>query len=140
MKLNLSKTYAVPAFKRNSLTTLSTLSTLLTLSMFLTLLMLSTFSTGCKKNQLDVNEEKHYSQVDHVPANAYDGGFSLTLQPDGVADVNPGGDIVYRGTYKINGAKIKVKTPQNSASYTFTIISESEIKENQYGTILKLKQ
>jgi len=119
MKLNLFKAYFVPAFICISLLTLA---------------------IGCKKDQLVVNEEKEYSQIDHVPSNAYDGGWGLTLQPDGVADVIPGGDIYYRGTYKINGATIKVETPQNSGSYTFKIISESEIKEKQYGIILRLKQ
>lgn len=95
---------------------------------------------GCKKDQLVVNEEKEFSQVDHVPGNAYDGGWTLTLRPDGVADVLPGGDIVYRGTYKINGSKIKVKTKQNSGSYTFNIISETDIKEKESGTLLRLKQ
>lgn len=95
---------------------------------------------GCKKDKLDVNEVKEYSQIDHVPGNAYDGGWSLTLQPDGTAEVNPGGDIRYRGTYKINGSRIKVKTPQNSGSYTFEIISGTEIKEKEFGTLLKLKQ
>lgn len=97
-------------------------------------------TTSCKKDKLDVKEVKEYSQVDHVPGHAYDGGWALTLQPNGVADVLPGGDIVYRGTYKINGSKIKVKTPQNSGSYTFEIISETEIKEKDYGTLLRLKQ
>lgn len=118
MKLNLFKPYFVPVF--------------------ICIAML-TLAMGCKKDQLVINQEKEYSQVDHVPSNAYDGGWGLTLRPDGDADVNPGGDISYRGTYKINGAKIKVKTPQNSASYTFTIISGSEIKENQYGVILRLR-
>ncbi len=75
-------------------------------------------TAGCKKDKLEVNEVKEYREVDHVPTNAYDGGWGLTLQPDGVADVNPGGDIVYRGTYKINGSKIKVKTQQDAGSYT----------------------
>jgi len=97
-------------------------------------------TNGCKKDLLIVNEEKEYLQVNHVPNNAYDGGWSLTLRPNGVADVLPGGDIVYRGTYKINGSKIKVKTEQNSGSYTFEIISETEIKEKEFGTLLKLKQ
>lgn len=106
----------------------------LTIGLFLFILM----TTGCKKDQLVVNEQKHYSQVDHVPGNAYDGGWELTLQPGGIAEVLPGGDIVYRGTYKINGSRIKVKTEQDSNSYTFEIISETEIKEKEYGTLLRL--
>lgn len=107
----------------------------LTAVLFLFILL----TTACKKDKLIVNEEKEYSQVGHVAGNAYDGGWVLTLRPDGVADVLPGGDIVYRGTYKINGAVIKVKTEQNSGSYTFEIISETEIKEKESGTLLRLK-
>lgn len=109
--------------------------TCLPLVLFFVILM----STGCKKDQLVVNEEKQYSQVDHVSSNAYDGGWGLRLQPDGVADVIPGGDIIYRGTYKISGSKIKVKTEQNSGSYTFEIISETEIKEKESGILLRSK-
>jgi hypothetical protein len=94
---------------------------------------------GCKKDQIIVNEEKVYAEVNHVPGNAYDGGWRVTLKPDGVAEVLPGGDVYYRATYKINGSKIKVKTEQNSGSYTFNIISEIEIKEKEYGTSLILR-
>jgi len=94
---------------------------------------------GCKKDQLIIDRTKEYKEVGHVPMDAYDGGWRLTLKPDGVADVNPGGDIVYRGTYKINGSKIKVKTPQDDRSYTFEIISETEIREKKTGVRLKLR-
>jgi hypothetical protein len=97
------------------------------------------FAGGCKKNQIKVDQTREYTEVGHTPQNAYDGGWALTLQPDGVADVNPGGDVRYRGTYTINGSKIKVKTEQNAGSYTFEIISESEIKETEFGAILRLK-
>jgi hypothetical protein len=98
-----------------------------------------TLVTGCKKDQLTVKEEKVYAEAGHISDNAYDGGWRLTLKPDGVAEVLPGGDVYYRGTYKINGSKIKVKTEQNSGSYTFNIISETEIKEKEYGTSLILR-
>ena len=94
---------------------------------------------GCKKDQLVVNEVKAYFQVNHTPANAYDGGFALTLQPDGYAEILPFGDIRYRGTYKINGSKIKVRIEEESKTYTFEIISTTEIREKEYGTVLKLK-
>src|SRR5690606_16902188 len=96
-------------------------------------------ATGCKKDKIEVDVVKEYKEVGHVPTDAYDGGWSLILKPNGVADLNPGGDIVYRGSYKINGAKIKVQTTQNSASYTFEIISETQIREKKYGAILELK-
>lgn len=111
------------------------------LNPFLTIILLLLIITaiGCKKDKLEVNEVKEYSQVDHVPSNAYDCGWSLTLQPDGTAEIVPSGDIIYRGTYKINGSKIKVRTIQDSGSYIFEIISETEIKEKEYGTLLRLK-
>jgi hypothetical protein len=96
-------------------------------------------ATSCKKDKLEVNEVKEYSEIGHVAMNAYDGGWALTLKPDGVAEVNPGGDVIYVGTYKINGSKIKVNTKQNSGSYTFEIISESEIREQSSGVSLGLK-
>lgn len=94
---------------------------------------------GCKKDKLEVNEVKEYRQVGHVPMDAYDGGWALTLQPDGAAEVNPGGDIRYAGTYKIKGDEIKVKTEQNSGSYTFEIISGTEIREKSSGLTLGLR-
>ena len=104
------------------------------------LFMLILTSSGCKKDKLEINEIKEYYQVDHVPVNPFDGGWALTLRPDGVADVLPGGDISYRGNYKINGSKIKIKIQQNSGSYTFEIISDTEIKEKKLGAHLRLRQ
>ena len=101
-------------------------------------LLIITIAGGCKKDQLIVDQTKQYWQVDHVATNAYDGGWGLTLQPDGVADVLPGGDVYYRGTYKISGSKITVETPQNSGSYTFKIISDTQIREKESGAVLAL--
>ncbi|MGY3053709.1 hypothetical protein ACVWYG_001910 [Pedobacter sp. UYEF25] len=96
---------------------------------------------GCKKDKLDVNETKEYFEVTEKPQTDLAGGaMHLTLQPDGTADITPGGDVSYRGTYRINGSKIKVKTDQNSGAYTFEIISESQIRSKDYGTLLKLKE
>ena len=94
--------------------------------------------SGCKKDKLEVTEEKIFSQVDHVSTNPYDGGWSLSLRPDGTAELLPGGDIVYGGTYKIQGAKIKVKSEPGSQSFTFIIVSDVEIREKEYGTVLRL--
>ena len=110
-------------------------SSCLTVFLFLSFIAIS----SCKKDMLAVNEVKVYSQVNHAPANDYDGGWSLTLKPDGTADILPSGDIIYRGTYKINGSKIKVNTEQNSETYTFDIISEIEIKEKEFGAFLRLR-
>jgi hypothetical protein len=108
----------------------------LTFSVFL----LSFIISGCKKDKMEVTEEKRFSQVGHVATNAYDGGWWLSLSPDGRADLLPGGDISYRGTYKIQGAKIKVKTEQGSQSFTFIIVSDVEIREKEYGTVLRLSK
>ncbi len=96
-------------------------------------------TAGCKKDQLQVDMVKQYVEMNHTPNNPYDGGWSLTLSPGGTADIVPGGDIAYRGTYKINGSKIKVKTEQNSGTYNFNIINQTEIKESKFGITLKLK-
>lgn len=97
-------------------------------------------ATGCKKDKIDVKEVKEYVEDKQMsPGDLYGGAMHLTLNPDGTADIVPGGDISYRGTYKINGVRIKVKTQQNSGSYTFEIISDEEIKSKEYGTVLKLK-
>ncbi|MGV8877922.1 MAG: hypothetical protein ACOH2A_02700 [Sphingobacteriaceae bacterium] len=95
---------------------------------------------GCKKGKLEVKEVREFIEDKQIsPGDVYGGAMHLTLNPDDTADIVPGGDISYRGTYKINGASIKVKTQQNSGSYTFEIISEEEIKSKEYGTVLKLK-
>lgn len=97
----------------------------------------ATLSASCKKDQLEVKEEKTFVQADYVPSNNYDGGWQLTLNPGKIADVLPSGDIVFRGTYNISGDKIKVKTDEDT--FEFKIISNNELKEVKYGTILRLK-
>jgi hypothetical protein len=92
--------------------------------------------TACKKDQLKVDEEKSYFEANHVSAGPYDGGWQLTLKPDGVADIAPGGDIIYRGTYKINGSKIKVKS--ETGAFEFKIISDTELKESKHGIVLRI--
>ncbi|MBC7913000.1 MAG: hypothetical protein H7Y07_02655 [Pyrinomonadaceae bacterium] len=99
-----------------------------------------TLTIGCKKDQLIIDQTKEFVENKAPTGFPYDGGWHLTLQPDGIADILPSGDIVYRGTYKINGSTINVKTEQNSGSYVFEIISETEIKEKEYGVVLRLKQ
>lgn len=101
--------------------------------LFLSIILL----TGCEKDQLEVEEERTYMQVDHMPQNILDGGWVLTLKPDGEADLLPGGDIMFCGSYNIKGSEIKVRTEQ-SGNYTFKILNDSEIKENEFGIIMKL--
>ena len=96
---------------------------------------------GCKKDKLDVNQTKEYFEVTDKPQSDLAGGaMHLTLKPDGTAEINPGGDIRYRGKYKIIGSKIKVKTDQDYNSYIFEIISETQIKSKDYGALLELKE
>lgn len=97
-------------------------------------------TVGCKKELLIVDEAKTFQEIDHVSKHRFDNGWSLTLKPDGTADILPGGDIYYRGTYKISGDNIKVKTEQGAGPFDFEIISETEIKEKQYGVRLALKK
>lgn len=91
---------------------------------------------ACKKDKLSVDQEKEFWEVDHASMNAYDGGWRVTLKPDGIADILPSGDIVYGGTYKIRGDQLKIKT--DDETFEFKILSDTEIKEKEYGTILKL--
>lgn len=103
-------------------------------------MFLLTFITSCKKDKLIVDSEKTFLEVDHVLSNRFDNGWNLILKPDGVADIIPGGDIIYRGTYKIIGRTIKLDSPQDAKTYTFKIISKKEIKESEFGVIMRLKE
>lgn len=95
--------------------------------------------SACKKDQLTVNQEKIFLQVDFKATNSspYNSGWQVTLKPDGVADIIPSGDIIWRGTYEINGSSLTVKT--DNQTYQFRIISETEIKEKNSGVVLRLK-
>ncbi|RZK21443.1 MAG: hypothetical protein EOO86_01015 [Pedobacter sp.] len=96
------------------------------------------FLSACKKDKLSIDQEKRFSEVGFKfdPSFPYNGGWGLTLKPDGVADIAPGGDIYYRGTYKISGKSLTVTSDQNK--FKFEILSETEIKEKQYGVVLRL--
>lgn len=100
-------------------------------------LLLSVFMSGCKKDALNVETEKHFIQEDFKvsPSNPEMGGWRLFLQPDGRADIVPGGDIAYRGTYKVRGKKLTVDT--DGKVFEFEILSETRIKEKQYGIVLR---
>lgn len=108
----------------------------------LLVLLFTVLTGGCKKDKIVVNDTQEFIErpkpaVDYVfPFSP----FSLTLRSNGTADVLPGGDIVYGGTYKIKGDKIKVKTEQNEGDYTFRIISKTEIEELEFGKTLILKE
>jgi hypothetical protein len=72
----------------------------------------------------------------NLVSNSYFGGWSLTLYPNNIADINPGGDIIYRGTYKISSSSLKVIT--DTDSYKFKIISSTDIKYDQADLVLRL--
>lgn len=107
------------------------------LTLCIALFILAIGFASCKKDKLIINEEKVFSQKDFVPSDPLLGGWRLNLRPDGSADVLPAGDIIYRGTYKIRSSSLNVTTDQ-AGDFKFEIISEKEIKEKKYGTILIL--
>lgn len=103
----------------------------------LTLIMCS---FGCKKDKTTTDQVKNFDEVGHVAQNPYDGGWSVTLYPDGTANILPNGDISYSGTYYTAGLKLIIKTEQNDELYIFKIISATEIKEKEFGAVLRLRQ
>jgi hypothetical protein len=93
---------------------------------------------ACKKDALEVKQEKTFMQIKAQPATDLPGGgIVLTLKPDGTAGIDPGGDILWAATYKISGNKITVKLLDTNTKYKFTIVSDVEI-HGENGEILKL--
>ena len=106
-------------------------------NLFCLLIVMLSFG-ACKKDALEVKQDKTYVQVkDAPPTDLAGGGVDLTLKPDGTAIINPGGDIVWYGTYDISGNKITVKVQQTESKYKFTIVSNEEI-HGEHGEVLKL--
>ncbi|MFD1257375.1 hypothetical protein ACFQ3S_11255 [Mucilaginibacter terrae] len=104
------------------------------------LLALSAFLSACKKDKIEVDQEKVFIQK-NLPADTTPGYVSawyLVLKPDGSADIAPGGDIVYRGKHDIKGSLLKVKT--DNTTFEFDILSATEIKEKKYGVILWIRE
>ncbi|WP_157255435.1 hypothetical protein [Pedobacter sp. Leaf216] len=89
--------------------------------------------TSCKK--LTVKEEKTFYEINVLKPDGYlTSAIRVTLMVDSKADIVPGGDVAYRGTYKIKGKKLTVTSGKE---YEFEITSETEIK---YGErILRLQ-
>lgn len=98
------------------------------------------FLNACKKDQLTIEQEKEFIQVDwkRTSNDVFDNPFTLNLQPNGIADILPYGDIVWRGTYKISGSSLKVVA--DNQTYKFEIISETEIKLKESGLLLRLRE
>ncbi|MEB2783175.1 hypothetical protein [Algoriphagus persicinus] len=60
----------------------------------------------------------------------------ITLSADGVADVLPSGDIVYRTTYKIRGEKIIVaKADEVIDQLIFRYVDSSTLRNERDGTL-----
>lgn len=104
------------------------------------LFILLTGFVACKKDALKVDTEKNYTEEKTTPVTDLAGGaMHLSLKPNGVADINPGGDIMWRGTYTISGKKIMVTIPDLDKKFKFTILSEQEL-ESETGVRLKRQQ
>ncbi len=102
----------------------------------LTLLSLFTFLFQACKDALEVDVEKTFVEQGKASSDIGFGGIILTLYPDGKAGILYGGDIVYRGTYKIKGNKLEVKEEANVTK--FKIISDTELRYEE-NRILKLQ-
>lgn len=116
-------------------------TTLLKNFILLFILSIATSSlTSCKKDQIVVDKQQTFMQDNYVNGSGsiYSNPYRLTLEKNGVSDFLPGGDIVWRGTYKINGSKIKVTT--DNEVFEFTILSPKKIKEKKYGVELTLQE
>jgi len=102
--------------------------------------LITIIAVGCKKDKITVDQEKSFLQVDppRTVNNSLEGGsMHVTLKPGGVADINPGGDILYRGTYKIKGDQLKIKVSDFKDDFEFKILSETDIKEKNSGVVLR---
>jgi len=97
------------------------------------LMLLFLCFTSCKK--LTVKEEKTFYEINVPKPDGYlTSAIRVTIMVDGKADIVPGGDVSYRGTYKIKGKKLTVIAEKE---YEFAITSETEIK---YGErVLRLQ-
>jgi len=104
------------------------------LILLLTVILLS---TSCKK-KIDVESEKTFYEINVPPPSdsIFNSAMSVTLFPDGKADILPVGDVVERGTYKLYYNKLVVMIA--SKKYEFLILSNNQIK---YGKdrILEVK-
>ncbi len=100
------------------------------------MLTLFIFSLQACKDALEVNVEKTFMEQGKTSSEIGFGGIILTLYPGGRADILYGGDIVYRGTYKIKGSKLEVKEEGNVTK--FKVISDTELRYEN-NRILKLQ-
>jgi hypothetical protein len=109
------------------------------IKIFYSLLIMVVGLGACKKDALEIKEEKEFMQVNARPATDPILGTAvhLVLKPNGVASIKPGGDIVWTATYNISGKTITVKVRDTNSTYKFNVISSEEI-HGEHGEILKL--
>jgi hypothetical protein len=101
-------------------------------------LMLMILLAGCKKDAMEVKVEKRFAQVNAaVSTDPRFGGVTLTLSPNGIASINPGGDIMWSATYKIRGNTLTIKVQEIDSEFRFTIVSDQELSGSN-GEVLKL--
>ena len=107
---------------------------------FALLLALSVFLSACKKDKIEVDHEKVFTQKDlpQITTPDYASVWQLILKPGGAAEIRPGGNAVYQGKHDIKGSLLKVKT--DDTTFEFDILNDTEIKEKKYSVILKLNQ
>ncbi|MDR7129958.1 hypothetical protein J2X69_002304 [Algoriphagus sp. 4150] len=61
---------------------------------------------------------------------------SITLSEEGVADIFPSGDIIYRTTYKIRGTKIIVaKADEVISQFVFRHVDSSTLQNERDGAL-----
>jgi hypothetical protein len=111
----------------------------------LMILLLICGLTACKKEP--ITEKKGLVYIDQKAIGSTYGGWSITLLPDFKAEIVPGGDIVYRATYKIKGSlktkgsmlSITIDNANTSTdTFKFIIVSETELAgENILLTLTK---
>ncbi|WPR74793.1 hypothetical protein [Algoriphagus sp. NG3] len=66
----------------------------------------------------------------------YNCGSFITLSADGVADVLPSGDIIYRTSYKIRGEKIIVaKADEIIDQLVFSYVDNSTLRNERDGAL-----
>lgn len=103
----------------------------------LTLLLLCFIS--CKKEALQIKSEKIYAQANapRPPGPGINTGVLLTLKPKGKAIFIPVLDITYAATYKIRDKTLTIKVPDLKKDFTYTIISEKELRGDGHSLTLQ---
>lgn len=105
----------------------------------LLLSLLGVFFFSCEK----LDEPEILGTYTYIPEGCnpgadpeFDCSSTLTLSPNGVADLLPSGDIIYRTSFKIRGEKIIVaKADEVIDQYVFRYIDNSTLKNERDGAL-----